>query len=39
MSHELAMTILDLAREGSDIPLALINRALELTGDLCGRLG
>ena len=38
MSHELAMTLLDLAREGADIPLSLINAALELTGDICGRL-
>ena len=34
MSHQLAMTLLDLAREGADIPMALINTALELTGDL-----
>ena len=38
MSHQLAMTILDLARDGADIPLSLINTALELTGDLCARL-
>ena len=38
MSYQLALTILDLARDGADIPLSLINAALELTGDLCGRL-
>ena len=38
MSYELAMTLLDLVREGADIPLSLINAALELTGDICGRL-
>lgn len=38
MSHEMAMTLLDLVREGADLPLSLINAALELTGDICGRL-
>lgn len=36
MSHQLACTLLDLVRDGADIPLALINQALELTGDLDG---
>lgn len=36
MSYEMAMTLLDMRREGADLPLALINAALELTGDLCG---
>lgn len=38
MSYEMANTLLDSVREGADIPLALINRALELTGDLCGEM-
>lgn len=34
MSYELAWTLLDLARDGADLPLRLINQALELTGDM-----
>jgi len=34
MSHETAIKILDKVREGVSYPLHLINKALELTGDL-----
>jgi hypothetical protein len=34
MSHYEAMKILDKVREGVPYPLHLINKALELTGDL-----
>ena len=35
MSHADAMKLLDKVREGVPVPLHLINKALELTGDLC----
>jgi hypothetical protein len=35
MSHYEAMKLLDKVREGVPYPLHLINKALELTGDLC----
>ena len=35
MSYEEAQIILDMRRAGHDIDLAVINTALELTGDLC----
>ena len=35
MSHADAMKLLDKVREGVPYPLHLINKALELTGDLC----
>ena len=35
MSHADAMKLLDKVREGVPFPLHLINKALELTGDLC----
>jgi hypothetical protein len=34
MSHELAVKILDKVREGVPYPIFIINKALELTGDL-----
>lgn len=34
MSYHDAMNILDLRAAGADMPEAVINRALELTGDL-----
>lgn len=34
MSHYEAMKLLDKVREGVSFPLNLINKALELTGDL-----
>lgn len=34
MSHYEAMRLLDKVREGVPIPLHLINKALELTGDI-----
>ena len=34
MTHELAMKILDKAKDGTPYPLAIINRALMMTGDL-----
>jgi hypothetical protein len=34
MSHYEAMRLLDKVREGIPVPLHLINKALELTGDL-----
>jgi len=34
MSHYEAMKLLDKVREGVQVPLHLINKALELTGDL-----
>jgi hypothetical protein len=34
MSHADAMRLLDKVREGAPYPLHLINKALELTGDL-----
>jgi hypothetical protein len=34
MSHELAVKILDKVREGVPYPIYIINKALELTGDL-----
>ena len=34
MSHYEAMKLLDKVREGASYPLHLINKALELTGDL-----
>lgn len=34
MSHYEAMKLLDKVREGIQVPLHLINKALELTGDL-----
>jgi hypothetical protein len=34
MSHADAMKLLDKVREGVPYPLCLINKALELTGDL-----
>jgi hypothetical protein len=35
MSHADAMKLLDKVREGVPFPVHLINKALELTGDLC----
>ena len=35
MNYYQAMALLDKVREGVSYPLHLINKALELTGDLC----
>jgi hypothetical protein len=34
MSHQQAMILLDKVKDGKNVPLFLINKALELTGDL-----
>jgi len=34
MSHQQAMILLDQVKDGKNVPLYLINKALELTGDL-----
>jgi hypothetical protein len=34
VSHHQAMILLDKVKDGKNIPLYLINKALELTGDL-----
>lgn len=34
MTHEQAMHILDMVKEGVDYPLSIINQALLLTGDM-----
>jgi hypothetical protein len=34
MSHHQAMILLDKVKDGKNVPLYLINQALELTGDL-----
>jgi hypothetical protein len=36
MTHQQAMRILDRVREGVSFPITIINRALQLTGDLDG---
>jgi hypothetical protein len=35
MSHFEAHQLLDKVKDGKNVPLYLINKALELTGDLC----
>ena len=35
MSHFQAHQLLDKVKDGKNVPLYLINKALELTGDLC----
>lgn len=34
MTYGQALNLLDMRREGGEIPLSLVNQALELTGDL-----